>query len=343
MNKLIEEICDSLESLSQSVSTYSSSDNRLVSILYNNQFPAVNSSQLAAMPKILSKTIKENYTTEFSISKEEQKAIIDGLDFVKSNIVPSLFNNYNTWAIPAYIDTLNVIKYNFEFLGSWQVLTDNKAMPIQLAKRLRSIQADLETIAPDKADLERRINLIKDATETAESLPADVASLKEARAKVEKITTESAELFGKIDLYSQQADKKVKSLNQQSEVELQNLKTKNIEAENLVKQCEEAYRTTTSTGLAAAFDERVKNSANAVIVWVLCLIIALGISTYTGAARVATLSTLVNVQSPQWGVIWLNVVLSILSIGAPIWFAWLSTKQINQRFRLSEDYALKHQ
>jgi hypothetical protein len=31
----------------------------------------------------------------------------------------------------------------------------------------------------------------------------------------------------------------------------------------------------------------------------------------------------------------------LLSIGAPIWFAWLATKQIGQRFRLSEDYAFK--
>jgi len=33
--------------------------------------------------------------------------------------------------------------------------------------------------------------------------------------------------------------------------------------------------------------------------------------------------------------------LSVLSIGAPVWFAWLSTKQIGQRFRLAEDYAFK--
>jgi hypothetical protein len=37
----------------------------------------------------------------------------------------------------------------------------------------------------------------------------------------------------------------------------------------------------------------------------------------------------------------LNMLLSLLSIGAPVWFAWLSTKQIGQRFRISEDYAFK--
>lgn len=36
-----------------------------------------------------------------------------------------------------------------------------------------------------------------------------------------------------------------------------------------------------------------------------------------------------------------NFVLSALSVGAPVWFAWLATKQIGQRFRLAEDYAFK--
>ncbi len=40
-------------------------------------------------------------------------------------------------------------------------------------------------------------------------------------------------------------------------------------------------------------------------------------------------------------IISINVILSILSIGAPVWFAWLSTKQIGQNFRLAEDYAFK--
>lgn len=29
---------------------------------------------------------------------------------------------------------------------------------------------------------------------------------------------------------------------------------------------------------------------------------------------------------------------TVVSLGAPLWFAWLSTKQIGQRFKLAEDY-----
>lgn len=37
----------------------------------------------------------------------------------------------------------------------------------------------------------------------------------------------------------------------------------------------------------------------------------------------------------------MHIVLSVLSIGSPLWFSWLATKQIGQRFRLAEDYAFK--
>lgn len=41
------------------------------------------------------------------------------------------------------------------------------------------------------------------------------------------------------------------------------------------------------------------------------------------------------------GAILMHSLLSIASIGAPIWFAWLATKQVGQRFRLAEDYSFK--
>lgn len=41
------------------------------------------------------------------------------------------------------------------------------------------------------------------------------------------------------------------------------------------------------------------------------------------------------------GEIWLHIILSIVSVGAPLWFAWLATKQIGQRFRLAKDYSYK--
>jgi hypothetical protein len=37
----------------------------------------------------------------------------------------------------------------------------------------------------------------------------------------------------------------------------------------------------------------------------------------------------------------MNCILALLSLSAPLWFAWISTKQIGQRFKLAEDYSFK--
>lgn len=43
----------------------------------------------------------------------------------------------------------------------------------------------------------------------------------------------------------------------------------------------------------------------------------------------------------NFNVLWINVTYTALSVSAPVWLAWLLTRQIGQRFRLSEDYSYK--
>ena len=71
------------------------------------------------------------------------------------------------------------------------------------------------------------------------------------------------------------------------------------------------------------------------------MIFALFAGGIIGAVRIVDLErTLTDTTVPAAKVV-VNLVVSILSVGAPVWFAWLSTKQIGQRFRLAEDYAFK--
>ena len=60
-----------------------------------------------------------------------------------------------------------------------------------------------------------------------------------------------------------------------------------------------------------------------------------------GYYRFEALAKSLENTNPQGVVVWMNIVLSLISLAVPIWLAWLATKQINQRFRLSEDYAFK--
>src|SRR5690606_10015243 len=94
-------------------------------------------------------------------------------------------------------------------------------------------------------------------------------------------------------------------------------------------------------GLAAAFHERSVILGGSIKSWVAGLIIALVAGGYFGSQQIAKLSESMNGSSNPIEIVIINLALAILSVGAPIWFAWISTKQIGDRFKLSEDYAFK--
>jgi hypothetical protein len=108
-----------------------------------------------------------------------------------------------------------------------------------------------------------------------------------------------------------------------------------------VAQCEDAYRITTTKGLAAAFDQRAGRLSNTMWIWVLGLLASLIVGGVIGAFRFKALTETLHQRNIQWGAVWIEVVLSLFGFAAPLWFAWLATKQISQRFKLAEDYAFK--
>lgn len=93
--------------------------------------------------------------------------------------------------------------------------------------------------------------------------------------------------------------------------------------------------------MAAAFDHRAADLERSIVYWVIGLLLSLGVTAWLGKHRFDVVSSLLAAADPRWGEIWLNIALSIASVAAPVWFAWLATKQIGQRFRLAEDYAFK--
>jgi hypothetical protein len=127
----------------------------------------------------------------------------------------------------------------------------------------------------------------------------------------------------------------------ESEQYLEWTKKSHEQAAKLITQCEAAYQITTTKGLAGAFDQRASRLGWSMWAWVAGLIVALGLGSLIGAHRLEVLSAALQSPSLNWGGIVTQVVLSLLSVGAPLWFAWLATKQIGQRFRLAEDYAFK--
>lgn len=225
---------------------------------------------------------------------------------------------------------INWIIQTIDPLFSWEVLQDNKALPNPLAKRLSSVQAQLNELIPEKDIFLNQINLIKGAAQTAETLPADLESLKKTREEVDKVLDDAKIKFGEIETFHNQLDDMSKSIN-----------AKKQEVDSLLKKCEEAYKITTTIGLAASFDDRAIKLNHTMLWWVLGLLLSLAAGVTIGILRFGALVKTLESSNPQWGIIWVEILLSLVSLAAPIWFSWIATKQINQRFRLSEDYAFK--
>ncbi len=252
------------------------------------------------------------------------------LNILKSQTIQQFWGGNSGQATAAYMTTLHSIRQNFVPLQNWQMVQDSKAMPANLSRRLRAIQAELDQIAPNKESLTNQIKQIQEAHSVAESLPIDLQTLADARDRVVGFANESSSSVEKITGNLDTSTKKLESI-----------VTAHETTQKLVAQCEDAYRITTTKGLAAAFDQRAKRLGWSLWAWVLGLLLALAGGAKIGSIRIEQLSNIIYSPQLQWHIFWVEVILSLLSIGAPVWFAWIATKQIGQRFRLAEDYAFK--
>lgn len=330
MHGTLEAVCESLDELGDFVKTMTN-ENRLLVEWQGWHNPAITVEELADIPKSLARQIRKIEIDEIS---EEMDSTLSNvphkLQLVKKHTVAQFFNGNGHQAIPAYMTTIQWISSIIQPLLFWESVKDPKALPPMMARNLSSMKQQLEDISIDKETLAEQICLIQNATEAAESLPANLISLKEARQKVSNLSSQATIDGSDIEKL------KIKSVNHEESI---NSKIK--QAEKLINQCEEAYRVTTTKGLAGAFEERASSLSKSMWVWVVGLLAALSIGALIGAERLDLLTEAMSAKRPDIGVIIMQSLLSALSLGAPLWFAWLATKQVGQRFRLSEDYAFK--
>jgi hypothetical protein len=332
MDSLLYKIQVSLSDLGTAILNLNP-ENRTISDFHGNVWNQVSLSKfdLAEMAFSLASRINDaNPETLDEILREKLILVPQKLESLRSRTLPQFFTGNGNVAVPIFMSTLAGISNLLSPVIGWQILQDNKAMPAQLSSRLRAIQAQLKDIVPNKEELELQVKLIRDAVAAAESLPTDLESLKQARNEVREISSNAAELYGKIGTYNEKAFDSLNWISKNKE-----------DADKLVERCEEAYRITTTKGLAAAFDERAVKLSKSMWSWVVILVVALGIGAFIGYRRVDVLSSAIKEADPKWGIIWMHIALSVVSISAPIWVAWLATKQIAKRFQLSEDYAYK--
>jgi len=330
MHKKLDVLCKALDTLASTIQNGWTGEQTFCEA-WGWNCPTVTRHDMAAIASKLSADIRD--ADPEKLTPELEKLVSDyprRITHMQAQTIPQFWGGNNPQASAAYISTLSAMRNTLIPIIGWQILTDQKALPPALHRKLRSIEADLSQISPKKEELELQIKNIQQANQAAESLPIDLQTLSDARAKILKFESETELSANQTKTSSNTAESTLNKI-----IDLKN------DADKLVSQCEEAYRITTTKGLAAAFDQRANRLSLSVWIWVAGLLAALAIGSHIGSERVSLLSKAISSQDANLGIIWLHFVLSLLSIGAPIWFAWLATKQIGQRFRLAEDYAFK--
>ena len=330
MDQNFEPLVKALDALGAAIIAISPTHQPTLLATHGWNQPALNLADLAGFATRLATEIRD-YGLE-GISDSDQALVIDyaaRLDAFRTTSVPQFWGGNGPQSIPAYVETIAGIRAGIIHLIPKSRAIDPRAAA-RLARRLERMSNELDEIVINRDSLAERMRQINDAYETAESLPEDLASLRKARDEVSTLSSAAQVDSTSIAKLESDASQKISAIVSFAD-----------QAEKLVAQCEEAYRVTTSKGLAGAFDLRAIGLTRSMQLWVLALVIALGLAAYLGGQRVSLLSQNLASVDPKWGVIWLNFALSLLSVGAPLWFAWVATKQIGQRFRLSEDYAYK--
>lgn len=298
---------------------------------HNNwSFPGLNRAELIDETESLVKTIEDHATDEIQEDRaEELNDYVRRLKHLHTQTIPNLWGNAGQ-AVPTFMLTLQGLRR-----------TITKALPVdnhaaatttlrRLTAQIRSMEARLLDLEPRTTSLTSMVARIEDAHEAADQLPTDLASLAESRSKLETLLHDSTINFGKIESLRIQADDLDGQLRQSAE-----------DAKTVLDRCETAYSAATSVGLAAAFSERSSTLSKSMWFWVAGLIAALAAGSHFGSTQLQSLALLFQQPNVGTAVIALNLLLSVLSVAAPVWFGWLATKQIGQRFRLAEDYAFK--
>ena len=295
----------------------------------NWSFPGLTSEELSAEAQSLIDFIDDYGVDDLGDAESVLSDYIRRIKFLHESTVPNIWGSPSA-GVPTYFLTLQGLR---KALTTALVRDDHAETTSKLRKltnQVRSLEARLKDLEPRTTSLATMVARIEDAHDAADQLPTDLASLAEAREKLQDLVRDATKDHGHIEELRGEADGLDELLRQSTK-----------DAASVLEKCETAYSAATSVGLAAAFTERSKSLSNSMWTWVVGLVVALVAGSYFGSSQLHTLSELFKQPDVTTSVVILNLMLSLLSVGAPVWFGWLATKQIGQRFRLSEDYAFK--
>jgi len=248
---------------------------------------------------------------------------------LQANTIPNLWNGNGAQAASSILSTLLPIHMLLAKWLRWPSARDEYAMPSKLARRIKAAERRVQDVENSSQGLQEKLDTIQRVHEAADAFPADLEELERIRSELQAAEKSCSVIMSDIDRSKSSATAQLKELNELAK-----------QAAAIVTKCKDAYRIATSTGLAGAFQQKATSLNWSIVLWTVGLLSALTIGALLGSSRISALTQLISSNANAGSVV-LQIVLSVLSVGAPLWFAWLATSQIGQRFRLAEDYAFK--
>jgi hypothetical protein len=331
VHTILEQISTELTAVVTTVS--GNAEQRPISLAYN-QFgmAGIDRDELAGRAKDLADLINDADRNDIPASVDAKLSQFpQRLQYLRTATIPHIFNGNAQTALPAYLITLDALErllrpiLSVDYQDEKQLTKEVR----ELRRKIRSLTARSEAVEPTIGRLQAMANSIVSAHDAAVRLPTDLEELEESQQQINKIV-ESASAN----------DETIRKIVNASKSSGERLSSSAVEAEKIIAQCESAIRASTAVGLAGAFHDRAESLRKSLWPWVLGLVGALLVGAIVGGSQLHQLSESIQASTAP-AIIWTRIAVSLLSVGGPVWFAWLSTKQIGQRFRLSEDYAYK--
>lgn len=303
-------------------------------ILLGWQFTQVTNTALRfSIDSIIRKV--EEIPSNREISEFEQsiaKQFCQGIDTLINGSAPH-YNQNSTGkqaGQAAILQTLQQLRFFIEDISpKWISIDDPEVLPEKLAKKIKSANSNLQQLEPELNSIKDKLELLSQAEKINSELPLELEELENARKKLDLVNDEAAQKINDITNNKDSAEEM-----------LERIEILQEQGNDFIKQLSALHRIGTSTALAGAFHTRANELNKSVYVWGGILVTALIIALFIGSYRLNELNTLLASETPAYK-IWIMAFFSILGVGAPIWIAWIATKQVGQRFRLAEDYAYK--
>ncbi|MDD9341766.1 MAG: hypothetical protein PV362_19395 [Providencia heimbachae] len=275
---------------------------------------------------------------------------IELIEHIRDNPTSDYEHVYH--ATIAFINWIYFLSMKINSIFSFDLITERKLLPASMKKQLVVYDDLFSKLKESTNDLEDKIKNINDAYDVSINLPTltkdlqdSLKELNETKNKMINYRDSIVAMHGKIETYEENSEQKNKLINKKIEDISKNVSDYLTEckeqAEEYINKCENAYRTTTSSGLAKAFEDKAIKLNHSIRWWVGFLALSLLVAAGIGFWRLTSLENTLSKDNVSSFVIVVQILLSSLSLGLPLWFAWLATKQIGQRFKLAEDYEYK--